>query len=96
MEVAKGGPHKGGGGEQRIEVSCLCGRQLFQAACWEPGKKAPRTVFDGPRPTGWKTRGTILKVLPTVLTGGHEDITPPLHKNALPFMAILFLKHFES
>lgn len=48
---------------------------------------------------GWKTRGTILKVLFAVLTEGgrcHEDSTPPLHKNALLFMAILFLKHFES
>lgn len=60
---------------------------------WEGG---PRTVFAGPSSTGWKTRGTILKVLFTVLAGGHEDTTPPLHKNALPFMAILFLKHFES
>lgn len=47
VEVAKGGPHKGGGGELRIEVSCLHERHQVTGrlvpgsllGAWEEGPK---------------------------------------------------------
>lgn len=59
---------------------------MFQAAGWEPGKVAPKTAFAGPRPTGWKTRGTILKVLFTVLMEGGVTRTAPLPCTKMHFV----------
>lgn len=60
--------------------------------------RRPQELSAGPRSTGWKTRGVVLRAPLTVLTGGvgvsHED-TPPYTKT-VPLMAVLFLKHFES
>lgn len=87
MEV-KGGPHKGGGGELRIEVSV-----------WMGGTRPQEELFVGPKSTGWKTQGAILKALLTVLTGGGMRGVPQGHHppstKTVPFMAVLFLKHLS-
>lgn len=52
-----------------------------------PGRRPQEELFAGPRSTGWKTQGVILKALLTVLMGGGDEgcptrTSPLLHKDS--------------